>query len=125
MGRDGILETPPHCPGEEPREGGGNREALCRCCLLTPPPASETFLSACLFAGSIGTRDLKQRQRPCPCRIRFARRQTHQLLIALSAMINACTRSRLKKGGKVMKGVWTRGRDQEAFFTKAGARAGF
>lgn len=44
MGRDRILEPPPRCPGEEPREEDGDREALCRCCLLTAPPASQAFL---------------------------------------------------------------------------------
>lgn len=75
--------------------------------LFTDSPTCQLDAPECLFVcrQDLGTRDLKQRQRPSPCRVRFGRRQTHQPLIALSAIINVCTRSRLKKG-KADNGVW-------------------
>lgn len=83
-----------------------NCKGLCRCCLLTCPPVSQAFLSACLFAGSIWAPGIYNKdKRLCPCRIRFGRRQTHQLLIALSAIINVCARSRLRKRNRDYRGL--------------------
>lgn len=72
--------------------------------LFTDPPTCQLDIPECLFVCRryLGTRDLNKDKRPGPCRVQFGRRQTCQPLIALSAMINVCTR-------------WTQeGRGQEA-----------
>ena len=71
-----------------------------------------------MFAGSSwapGT--YNKDKRLCPCRIRFGRRQTHQLLIALSAIINVCARRRLRTGTEIT-GAWGewKARDQDGLF---------